>query len=253
MEHEDLHPDAQVIRHKKRIRSDYESPGDGRLIDAVSEHFERHVGPIDKVFHEIRSDQVHVDVHIIRADDRRPYQVLFTTGMAELPMHTPEGFEEWRFAEVMIKLPADWPLALAEGEQRGSDAEVERWYWPVRLLKDLARLPHAYNTWLCAGHSMPNGDPPEPYAEGSTMHGALLIPPIMDSEGFGTIEVDEGRSVSVWQVMPMGPGEIEHKLTKGSDSLLELYDRMRVSDVVDPRRLDVTGRTPRRKRFFGLF
>lgn len=253
MERDDLHPDANVIRHKKRVASDLESPGDGRLIEAVSEHFEQHVGPIYKVFHEIKSDQVHIDVHIIQADKDRPYLTLFTTGMAELPMTVPEGFEDWRFAEVMIKLPADWPLALSEGEQRGSDAEVERWYWPVRLLKDLARLPHEYKTWLCAGHSMPNGDPPEPYADDATMCGALLIPPAVDSDGFGTIEVDEDRTVSVWQVMPMGPGEIEQKLTKGTDSLLELFDRMRVSDVVDARRMDVTGRSPRRKRFFGLF
>lgn len=252
MERDDLYPDANIIRHKKRSQADYESHGDGPLMDAVREHFERHVGPVWKVLHEIKSDQVHIDVYIIRADEQRPYHVLFTTGMAELPMTTPDGAEDWRYAEVMIKLPADWPLEFDKEDLRRDEAEVERWYWPIRLLKDLARLPHEFHTWLSYGHSMPNGDPPRPYSDGATMCGALLVAPLIDSEGFETVRVEDGRTVHLWQVMPMGPGEIEHKLTKGTDSLLELFDTMRVSDVVDPNRLDVTGARPRRKRFFGL-
>ncbi len=252
MERDDLHPNANIIRHKKRAKSDHESHGDVPLMDAVSEHFEQHVGPIDKVFHEIKSDQVHIDVYVIKPDEQRPYEVLFTTGMAELPMNAPEGAEDWRFAEVMIKLPADWPLNF-DKDVRWDEAEAERWYWPVRLLKNFARLPHEFNTWLSFGHSMPNGDPAEPFADNTELCGAVLVLPQVDSKGFGTVEVDEGRTVHIWQVMPMGLGEIEYKLTHGTESLLELYDRMRVSDVVDPTRLDVTGARPRRKKFFGLF
>ena len=30
----------------------------------------------------------------------------------------------------------------------------EKWYWPIRLLKSLARLPIASDTWLGFGHTM---------------------------------------------------------------------------------------------------
>ena len=253
MDGEDRYPNANIIRHKKRVQADYESHGDGPLMDAVSEHFERHVGPIWRVLHEIESDQVHIDVYVIKADEQRPYHVLFTTGMAELPMTTPDGAEDWRYAEVMIKLPADWPVEFNKEDFLRDEADAERWYWPIRLLKDLARLPHDFHTWLSYGHSMPNGDPPSPYADGSTMCGALLILPMVDSEGFETVEVGDGRKVHVWQVMPMGRGEIDLKLTQGTEALLELYEKMRVSDVVDPKRQDVTAVQPRHKRFFGLF
>jgi len=253
MEQRDLHPDARVIRHKKRVESEEESQGDGRLIEVVSEHFERHVGPIASVLHEIKSDRVHLDVHIINPTDDHPYITLFTTGMAELPMHAPEGYESFRFAELMIKLPADWPLEVGADNRDRPKHEIERWYWPVRLLKGLARLPHDYETWLFESHSVPNGDPPEPYADNTELCGALVIVPMMDSEDFDVVEVDADRRVHILQVLPIGPGEMDHKLRHGSDSLFELFDQMQVSDVVDPTRFDVTGHRPRRKRFFGLF
>ena len=67
-------------------------------------------------------------------------------------------------AELMIALPAEWKLA-------DSQLEDERWYWPIRNLKALARLPHEYETWLGFGHTVPNGDPPEPYAARAGAHG----------------------------------------------------------------------------------
>ena len=30
----------------------------------------------------------------------------------------------------------------------------EKWYWPIRLLKSLARLPIASDTWLGFGHTL---------------------------------------------------------------------------------------------------
>ena len=69
-------------------------------------------------------------------------------------MNVPDGWEDYRYAEMMICLPPDWNM-----DQRAWNDE--RHYWPIRLLKTLARLPHEYNTWLSDCHTMPNGDPPE--------------------------------------------------------------------------------------------
>ena len=67
--------------------------------------------------------------------------------------------------ELAIALPRDWKL------DRDS-MEDERWYWPVRLLKVLARLPGNNDTWLGWGHTM---DHEEPFAENTKLCAAMLI------------------------------------------------------------------------------
>mgnify|MGYP000664765674 CR=1 FL=1 len=36
-----------------------------------------------RVFHELMSDIVHIDVHIVPPDENRPFYLLFTTGMSD--------------------------------------------------------------------------------------------------------------------------------------------------------------------------
>ena len=66
-------------------------------------------------------------------------------------------------AELVIALPPDWKLD-------GESMEEERWYWPIGLLKVLARLPIASDTWLGWGHTM---DKQSPFAEGTKLRAAL--------------------------------------------------------------------------------
>ena len=49
----------------------------------------------------------------------------------------------------------------------------------MRWLKQLARMPHEYDTWLWTGHTVPNFDPPEPYDESTSLCGALVMPPML--------------------------------------------------------------------------
>src|SRR5690606_27736593 len=81
---------------------------------------------------------------------------LVTSGMSDLPMSVPEDAGCPGFAELMVTLPAGWKLDQASFQD-------ENWYWPVRLLKSLARLPHKHATWLGFGHTVPNGHPAGPY------------------------------------------------------------------------------------------
>lgn len=103
------------------------------------EHFAKYIGPIHSVFHEILSDLIHVDVHYIKPSEKHNYHTLFTTGMSYLPMSTPERLEEYQYAELVVCLPPDWPI---------SDEALRdnKYYWPIRWLKMLARFPHEYET-----------------------------------------------------------------------------------------------------------
>lgn len=137
----------------------------------------------------------------------------------------------------MITLPGDWRL-----DQESFKDEV--WYWPVRLLKGLARLPHKYDTWLGFGHTVPNGDPAEPYAANTKLCGALIVPSITVPDEFHQLRIHEHKEITFFAVVPLYAEEMTLKLREGSEKLLDKFTQMDINDIVDPSRRNVA-----KKRF----
>src|SRR5262249_6607901 len=102
---------APILRHQPRERQLEPAIGDGANIEKISAHIERPVGPVASVFHEILSDLVHVDIHLVAPANNRNFYTLVTSGMSDRPMTPPEECGEVRFAEIVCCLPPDWPLA----------------------------------------------------------------------------------------------------------------------------------------------
>ena len=226
---------SQLLRHHERSVPFEMSHGDGDAIESISDHVEEHIGPVQSVFHEIISDLVHIDVHMVAPTRKQPFYSLITSGMSEVPMTVPDGLEEFRFAELMIRLPKDWPMTQ-------NDFEDENHYWPIRLLKMLARLPHEYDTWLGFGHTVPNGDPAERYAPNTQFSCALILPMIHVPEGFHQLEMSEDKVIHFYGVYPLYPAETAFKLNQGTDELVELFEKHDISEVIDNRRKNVCQR-----------
>lgn len=220
--------------------AEWQAPQGEQSIEQISEHVEQHLGKIESVFHEIVSDTVHIDVLWVKATEEVPFHRLVTSGMSDLPMHMPEGVKASRYAEVMMTLPAEWRIDQVSFED-------EAWYWPVRELKYLARLPHKHRTWLGFGHTVPNGDPAEPYAANTALCGALVVPSITVPKTFHSLPISAEKEIAFYSVVPLYKAEMDLKLRKGVDELLKLFDKKNVNDVVEIARVDVA-----RKRF-GIF
>ena len=235
---------SRIYRHEHPAHAAEQriSGGDPELIDAIDEHLDRCFGEDDRwVFHELVSPTIHLDVHRVPPTESFPFQRLVTSGMAEAPMTVPEGLGETPFAELTIALPADWPMS----QEAFAD---ERVYWPIRVLKDLARLPHEYSTFLRYGHTIPNGNPPAPYADGTGLCCAFVAPPVAAPDEFAEMLVGDGGSVRILAVVPLYEDEMRLKLERGADALYDLFDEHGITDVVDPTRPSIA---PRRRRFFG--
>jgi hypothetical protein len=213
----------------------WSAPQGEEFIQQISEHIEKHLGPVASVFHEIVSDTVHIDVHFVKPTPDFPYIRLVTSGMSDLPMTMPEGVSASPYAELMITLPADWKT-----DQESFNDEA--WYWPVRLLKQLARLPHKHQTWLGFGHTVPNGDPAEPYAPNTALCGAIVLPSITVSSEFHTLEIPGVKTISFHSVVPLHAREMELKLRLGTDKLLDRFDKKGFNDIVDVNRADATAK-----------
>jgi suppressor of fused protein SUFU len=220
---------STVYRHGTRTSEFELAQGDEETIAAVDAHIARYLGEVEGVWHEIVSDLVHIDVHVVPPSGERDFYSLVTSGMSARPMSVPAGSDLPEYAELMVHLPAGWPL--------NQDAfQDERNYWPIRLLKVLARLPHEYDTWLGLWHTIPNGDPPEPYADGTTLCCAFITPTVVAAAEFDELVLPSGKRIAFYQVVPLHADEMNLKLAGGTEALLARMNEAQVSGVVEPDR-----------------
>jgi len=221
-----------VYRYAERPTEFELAVGDSENIERISAHIEEHCGKIDGVMHELVSDLVHIDIHSVKPTSERPYHTLVTSGMSDRPMSAPEAAAQCQLAELMLCLPPDWPLDEKSWEQ-------PRYYWPIYLLKMLARFPHEYQTWLWWGHTLPNGDPAEPYAETTQLSCALLLSPTLFDQSFSQLDLGEGKTIHFFSIVPLFAEETAFKLNKGAEALCERFDKHNVSELLDPQRVNV--------------
>lgn len=201
--------------------------GDEGQMDAIVEHVEKYFGKVDNVFHEILSDAVHIDVHIINPTDERKYYTLFTTGMSYRPMNAPEGCEQFSYGELIMHLPPDWDVKSSEDND----------YWPIFMLKFLARFPHKYNTWIFFGHTIPNGADAEPFGDNTDFGCMILGKTIMADEEFAAMKLGD-KTIYFMTMLPIYKEEMEFKLENGSDALWEILSDNGVGDIIDINRVN---------------
>ena len=205
--------------------------GDEKLIGKIDKHIAKHIGEPCTVFHEIVSELVHIDVHIVAPRPDRNFYTLITSGMSERPMNTPPGLEEYARAELMLSLPPEWPMEEAAWKKETN-------YWPIRLLKSLARMPHEYETWLSYHHSIPNGDPPKPYARNTSFTGALLLPPEEVPQKFLQCRIGPKQVINFIGVYPVYKEEMQLKLSKGIEAIYERFDKLQISELLNLKRIN---------------
>ena len=210
---------SEIFRHEivepenKEIRP----PAPSLFIDEICAFFDKKFPNSETtVLHEVVSDLVHIDVHVLKPTDDRDFYVLYTTGMSDLPMNLPPQFKKYkalRRAELFMYIPADTDVS-------------ERDFWAYGLLKFLARFPHEYKTWLAQGHTIPNYDY-EPIVEGSELSCAILL------EMFEGITTKCKKGIKFYYVAPISEAETQYKLENGVDALIDKFDEHNVPIVVD--------------------
>ncbi|WP_369517926.1 DUF2185 domain-containing protein [Intestinimonas butyriciproducens] len=201
-------------------------------MEAIEGHIQQYFGDFENVFHELASPDIHVDICVVQPSAERDYYTLVTMGMGAHRMNVPEELAEYKLerAELAIALPKDWKL-------KQEDMRDERWYWPIRLLKTLARLPIASDTWLGFGHTM---DHEEDFAKDTKLCAAILTGPQGTEEGSEVCTLPGGEEVNFYQVIPLYRDELEYKLAHDADALLDKMEG--ISFVVEPDRQDAITR-----------
>ncbi len=205
----------------------------GKYAEEISAHFEAlFPGREEFVYHEIISDLVHIDVYIRRPNEEQNFYVIYTTGMSDLPMTLPKDLrkrEEIKYAELYMFLPGDWRLGGPGTTLSPEETDI----WIVNYIKFLARFPHEYKTWLCYGHTLPNGPEYAPLCEGTKLGGVVL------SQGDGDIEcvmTKDGKRINLYMVIPAYEEEIQYKLKYGMNKLDEVFREKNLPMILDLKR-----------------
>lgn len=224
-----------IYKYEEQETNDFTPPAQMEYTEEIVAHFDN-VFPDrnSSVFHEIVSDLVHIDVNIMEPTEKEPFWVLYTTGMSDLPMTLPKEMQEqleekFDRAEVMMFLPASWELT----EESVKD---DNNFWPIRLMKQMARFPHQYNTWLSFGHTLPNYQHYEPYAESTGLNGVVIY---QLNERLSEIATKDGNKINVYFLIPVYKEEMEYKLEHGMDALMDqLLELGNDALVLNPNRIN---------------
>lgn len=191
-------------------------------LDALEEHIKVYYGDFPTVFHETLSKDFICDIACIPPTEERNYYTLVTMGMGAHIMNIPDSLspEENGRAELLICLPPDWKLGESSDE----------WFWPIHLLKDLARLPVNTDSWLGWGHSVDH----QAYIADTQFCASLLLFPEGVSDEAEVCTLPNGDKVNFFEVVPMYREEMLYKINHDTKALLEQMKN--VSHIVDINR-----------------
>lgn len=190
--------------------------------------FTKHFGPVDRqsLAEIVPTTDPPIRIHVVRPNPKAECVTLFTTGLSTRPMNVPPGAEDYRFAELFLQLPADWPLDLPALSRKKHG-------WPVTWLRELAGTPHAADTWLGPGvGTVGNGDPPKPIGPGLRFTVALLLAEHKFARS-------DGAAVQLYRATPITTAEWNLHQREGVAALGDKLDAAGVGMVIDPARKSV--------------
>lgn len=198
---------------------------------SIVEYMEQRFGPVDSNgMRELLPlmDGISVAVNIIPPNDMHPFLVLFTNGMSDLPMTVPVGQEAWRYAELVMHLPADWVHpAQANGDPQ--------WMWPVQWLRKMAYYPHLQETWLgLPAAIVSSDDPPVPLGPNTKQACLFMIPDFANLNP--PFKKPDGSPVHFFTVVPLYTEERDYELKHGMMSFLRQFSEKAVPITVDVNR-----------------
>jgi len=181
-------------------------------IEVIEKHIANGFGKFDNVLHELVSPDIHVDICVINPTPERNYYTLVTMGMGAHRMNVPKEAKKMGIdrAEVLIALPPDWDI----------QSDDEKWYWPLRWLKVLARLPGEHKTWLGYGHTVPNG---APFAENIELSGVMLSMPYYFGQEASVCTLPNGDKVNFYQIIALHESEMDFKVANSAEALENLF------------------------------
>jgi hypothetical protein len=197
----------------------------------ISEHLDNFFDQASiSVFHEIPTLDLHLDVYFIKPKNAQ-FNILLTSGMSTLKMEVDEQAGnpvEFEFAELMMLIPKEIEFDQVYSGQNKND-------WIISILKQSAKFPHFYDTWVGIGHTLQAEMDMSPYSSETKFVGALILPSVTFDKDFTEIHKN-GRKINIYNVFPLYKDELEFKIENGYHKLLDLLIKANGKEVLNLKR-----------------
>jgi hypothetical protein len=211
----------------------HEPTAEDKAREQIIAHMAAQFGPVDPLAQQEIvpvHEKVHVAIHVIRPNDQHPFLTLFTAGMSNQPINVPSGQEAYRYAELVMHLPATWP------HPREKEATDET-FWPFEWLRKVAYYPHIHNTWLGGAKTIISSDEPPVPLGPNTKQTCLLL--LADFADWSPMTLDDGRSVHFYTVIPIYTEERDFEKQYGITALVQPLQQHGYTAVVNVDRANV--------------
>lgn len=190
---------------------------------AINDHLKKFFPSSDIfVFDELVSPDFHLDTYLIKPGEDRGFYTLMTAGVSGNPMQVPDPRIPAHL-ELFILLPETWKFQ--DGQWRNQE-----YFWPIELIKSLGRFPHANNTFLGYGHTIPESKNSFLFAKGFVA--TILLKSSLVNEEFQRIDYDSG-CIDLLMPIPLYKSEYDFKKECGIEWLLEKMIVNGYPDIID--------------------
>lgn len=222
---------SEIYRHQDAAGAASPAAPTAATIAALRAHLRARLGP-SRELPAPAGAPGSIQLEVFEPEDEAEPVTVVTLGASAVPMALPPGVAQPARFELLLRLPRSWPLAQAATTLERRDG------WPLHWLRAMAQLPARFGSWLGPGHTVPNGDPPKPFAEGTELACFLLVPPACLEEGDDVVATPDGP-VLLLTALPIYAAELTLLLERGVADLIERLVAAGVDDVLELTRPSV--------------
>ncbi|EQB89804.1 hypothetical protein J2Z44_001690 [Clostridium punense] len=222
LRNQDISEDNQNEDNESELKSKH---------DEIQNHVEMVFGKVTNTLSEIvPGSNVAINLNVIESSNDTDFITVFTTGMSDIPMDDSiEAYEE-RFAELIIKLPSNWPI-------KKKDINDMNNYWPLGWIRKIAHIPHMYDGWIGEGIIIPNGEPPKPFSENTNLSCMMICKP--NGNILDRLIDSSGNIINFYVLIPVYKEERDMALKNGYKYLMQKMVDEGITDVIDIKRKNV--------------
>jgi hypothetical protein len=133
--------------------------------------------------------------------------------------------ESYKFAELMTLIPKgiDFEKIYPSGT---------KYDWIISMVKQSAKFPHFYDTWLGIGHTIQADEERKPYSDNTNYCGCVVLPTMTFPKDFQTISSTNG-TINIYGLFPLYKEELEFKIEKGFNEFIKFLIKNNTKEIID--------------------
>lgn len=194
-------------------------------------YIKRNFGEYSKVYHELYSQDIHVDILVIPPSEKSNYYKLITMGMGAYKMNVPNPIKGYGLerAELVAFLPPEWDLNIGD----------DSYNWVIKELEILSRMPIIENSWIGFGHTFSNDEKSEiPFSKTTKLTSSILLTAVTDNfnEYHVGLKLTNKGIINFYQFYPLYKEELEYIKNHGLEEFSNLIPDDELLPIINPNR-----------------